>query len=143
MLEALHRETGGGRYWRRVLRTLAREMAADHVFGPEEAYQCVSRKFAIIEACAYHSRRSPGDWTDDLPSSRAAKAFVHDLCAGDADREILIFIWRKARFWDIDSCEESGVTVIRRPPKQAIGKYPYERERRAIREFLLRTGACT
>ena len=54
----------------------------------------VVQRVTLIEAGAYHSKKFPGDWCEDLPSSRVARKFVHQVLVPKAQRgEALLFVW--------------------------------------------------
>ena len=100
-----------------------------------DAKRIVVQQVALIESGAYHSRGFPGNWSDELPSSKAAKAFVQETLIPKAQRgEALIFVWRRAKFWDIP--EDGDRCVMVRPPEKAQLKNLTAKERTRIVEFL-------
>lgn len=126
--------TGAANYWQGRLRSLIKALAERLAISIAAATDEVIQRVTLIEAGAYHSKGFPGAWCDDLPSSRAARAFVHRVLVPKAERgEALIFIWRRATFWDVPA---DAPGVIFRPPKQAQLKNLTVPERTRIVEFL-------
>ena len=130
VLERDSKGTGGYDYWRPRFKTLVGELANELSIKRNEAFRIATRNIALIEAGAYHSKSNPGQWLDNLPSSQIAREFVHQkLLPRAREREILIFVWRRASHWDIQS-KLPGVIV--RPTNQARLSHLNEKERTAI-----------
>jgi len=93
--------SGAANYWLRVFGKPINELARLRGIAPEDARQLIIRHVAVIESCAYHSGRTPGPWTDELPSSRAAVQHVRQVVLPRARRgESLVIVWRRgAPYW--------------------------------------------
>jgi hypothetical protein len=128
--------TGVASYWNRCLKSLIMALSESLRVTSVVASNLVVQRVALIEAGAYHSYKFPGDWCDQLPSSRVAQAFVHQVLIPKAQRgEALVFVWRRARFWGVPSGTHD---VIQRPPKKARLKNITAPERAAIVKFIAR-----
>ena len=129
--------TGGYRYWHRRFQSLVRDVSLALSVSQPEALEIVIRETALLEAGAYHSKSSPGRWFDMLPSSQAARRYVHERLLPRAHAGgVLVFVWRRAALWDIPD-ETPG--VIFRPPTQAVGSYFYADERAAMAAQIVRS----
>jgi hypothetical protein len=128
--------TGTGRYWSARVKTLEKDISDRLEISPANARSLLIKELAVIEAGPYHSKKFPGDWSDRLPSSRAARRFVRKtLIPRTVEDKALILIQRRSAFWRIP---ETHRTVIRRAPNQAQLTYFLASERNAIVEFLVR-----
>jgi hypothetical protein len=121
-------------YWNGRLRSLIMALSERLRITTVAATNEVVQRVTLIEAGAYHSKKFPGDWCEDLPSSRAARTFVHQVLIPKAQRgEALLFVWRRAAFWGVPIGTHG---VIYRPPEKAQLKNMTVPERTAIAEFL-------
>lgn len=68
--------TGGERYWSSRLCGLINAIAERGRVSIGDSRSIVRRNLCVLEAQAYHSKRSPGGWAYRLPSSRIAREFV-------------------------------------------------------------------
>ena len=126
--------TGAGNYWQGRLRSLTADLAQRLHLTSSQANQVLVDRLSVVEAGAYHSKKFPGDWFDQLPSSRAARDYVHGTLLPKARRgEVLILVWRRAAFWGVP---ESTAGVLHRPPEKAQLKNITAVERAAMAEFI-------
>ncbi len=134
-LEPLLQGKRGSKYWSTVFRHLAEDIAQKSQVSEEEAWLLIAQRLAVLEACAYRSKNNPGDWTEDLPSSKLAREFVHKTLVPKAEAgEILLFVWRCAEFWRVPS--DSDHVLVRDTDKAQL-RYLFREERKAIRKTLL------
>jgi hypothetical protein len=135
-------DTGVANYWTGRLKSLIVALSGRLKITTTAATNVVVQRIALIEAGAYHSKKFPGDWCDDLPSSRAAKIFVKQVLVPRAQRgEALLFVWRRAAFWSVPPGTRG---VIHRPPKTAQLRNITEAERTTIVAFMAeRAQDCT
>ena len=127
-------DTGVAKYWRSRLRKLIEELAEELKTTTACAVEIVRQRVSLIEAGAYHSRLFPGDWVDLLPSSCIARRYTREILLARAQRqEVLVFVWRRARFWDLPA-GASGVLV--RSPSTAQLSYVSQTERQKMVAFL-------
>lgn len=135
--EAAVEETGAGRYWCKRLRSLQDTVRSrlDSVGRHNDsALDIIRINLAGIESGAYHSKVFPGEWVDRLPSSRTALRFVHEVLLPRAERrEVLIFVWRRARYWRLPDLPN----IIQRPAKIARLSHLLTEERNRIAEHLV------
>lgn len=126
--------TGAGRYWSGRLRSLVRDLSHRLGWSADKTEEFVVKRLVVLEAGAYHSKRHPGDWADELPSSRIAQAFVREALLPRASRgDALVFVWRRASFWGVP---ESGRGILYRPPEKAQLKNITAPERDQIVDFM-------
>lgn len=114
--------TGAYEYWHGVFKTSISALAQRLSIPISEAIQIFTRNVCILEATAYHSKKSPGRRFNGLPSSQVARRFVHAHLLPRAKLgDILIFVWRQASFWGSRSAEFGRY----RPPSQSgAGQVP-------------------
>jgi hypothetical protein len=128
-------DTGGGHYWRKRFKRLAKDICQERGLTVENAYQLITQRVAVLEGVAYHSKISPGGWAWDLPSSKIIKEYVQqELLPRAANGEIRIFVWRGAAFWNV---VPRPPQVIVRSPKQAHLRNLFSAERSLIRQMIL------
>lgn len=126
---------GGNKYWRRVFKRLAKEIASAKRIDRDESYALIAERVAVLEACAYRSYRSPGNWTKGIPSSKLIREFVDDnVLPRVATREALVLVWRRAGFWRVES--DSSQIIVRNPKVAQLDNL-LEQERVAIRQTIL------
>jgi hypothetical protein len=108
----------------------------------EDGYEVISQSATLIQACPYHSKKDPNVVIPCLPSFHVAREFVHTELLPLARRgEILLFVWRKAREWDLTL---NGGTIIGRDPSRAWGRYLYrESEQEPTLQFILKGSRCS
>lgn len=125
---------GGGKFWLRRFKHLAKDIADKKQIDRADAYSLIARRVAVLEACAYRSRRSLGEWAEELPSSKMIREYVHQVLVPRAKSgEILIFVWRCAAFWKVESATDHLIT---RPTRMAQLTYLLEQERTRILRML-------
>jgi hypothetical protein len=129
-------DTGPGIYWRARFKTLANELSRETGEDFEISMQSIAKSVALLEAGVYHSKKNPGDWFFELPSSRVARTFAGSVLKPKADvAECLIIVWRRADFWMLDR----GPNILVRPSSQAQGSYLQRAERSAILQRIMFT----
>lgn len=128
-------KSGAGRYWRSRFRKLGEAISVKTKESHEASLRRIAKSVTLIEAGAYHSRRSPGDWIFQLPSSKAAKTFVRSILVPKAKSgKCLLFAWRRASFW----VGETNISkILIRQPKQAQGSYFFKNEHRTLLRTIL------
>lgn len=103
--------TGVSDYWWPRMRKMAVRLSESLGISKSEAEDIVIKRVSVIEAVAYHSRSSPGQWADSLPSSAAARHFVqHVLIPKARNQEIAILVWRRVDFWGIPANTNNVLT---------------------------------
>ncbi|TKB26479.1 hypothetical protein FCL47_08680 [Desulfopila sp. IMCC35006] len=132
--------TGAANYWNSRFKNLLLALTHFLDISIAAARKLVIQRVPLLEAGAYHSMKSPGEWCDSLPSSRVTRSYVHQVLLPKARKgEVLIFVWRRATFWGIPT----GIRgVISRPPKKAQLKNITALEREEITQFLAQRVQC-
>lgn len=125
----------GFQWWHRKLAGVITHLSEVWKVPFAEARRRVASKTAAIEMVPYHSSafKDVGRWVRDLPSARAARAFVHETVlprvrAGQAT----VIVTRQAKQWGI--AEEPGVVVYSGADAQGAHLTPQSRGGRAIIE---------
>jgi hypothetical protein len=127
----------GFRWWHRKLAGLITHLSEAWKVNFAEARSRVGSRVAAIEMVPYHSEsfKDAGSWVRDLPSARAARAFVRDTVmrrvrAGEA----AVVVTRQAEHWGI--AEEGGVVVYRGAEAQGAHLTPKSKGGQAILDHL-------
>ena len=102
-LNPAHAWTGGYDYWEGKFRSIAEELVnQQRAASYREALSILSRKIAVLELVAYHSRDAMAAWTKRLPSAGAIRDFVASKLAAGADANpVSVVCVRAAQFWNV------------------------------------------
>lgn len=129
--------TGAARYWHNAFRGAIHDLAEMRNITAEEAREIFRENVGLIESCAYHSKKTPGLWRDNLPSSGIAREYVQDVVFPRARLgESLVFVWRRVGNDDYWGRGDAHPNIMVRARRAAQNPNILANERGAIVGFL-------
>ena len=125
--DAVH--SGGFEYFQSRFQPVVDRLMKKNIKDSNKAAEMVSRSVAVIEACPYHSHRSPGPWVFNLPSAKVAKNYVRDVLVPKANkREVLTRIFHQLVKGGIFGGRlEDFSLLVSRPSNSLIKYWPVRR----------------
>lgn len=104
--------SGGYRWWEGKLRGVLAEFARLRGVSYLEALKALSRRMAVLEYFPYSSNSGP-EGLRELPSSAAARAYVHDAVLPRARMgELTLVVTRQSNAWGITAQDDNGSDII-------------------------------
>jgi len=104
--------SGGYRWWEGKLRGVLAEFARLRCISYFKALKAMSRRIAVLEYFPYSSNSGP-EGLRELPSSTAARAYVHEVVLPRARKgELTLVVTRQANAWGITSEYDNGRNII-------------------------------
>jgi hypothetical protein len=128
--------SGASYYWRRAFFKTIKAIGASRGINEPAARELLRKHVGLIESCAYHSGKTPGLWTDELPSSRTARLQAQRAFTRARNGDSLVIVWRRVGKDDYWKPGRPHRNILCRNEKQAQNKHILASETKAIVKFL-------